>query len=400
MLPEVDWLGFHLNQTGIVPLKDKLDGLFNLKQPKTLKQVRGLMGSAHQLCKFIPHLASICYPFRTLLKKGERLKWDSRLQKALIALSENAHFTTGAPTRITCDASHTGRGAVLEQQLARGSVPIASRFLAESRYSTNELELLPVVWSVENFRNYILGYHFTLRTDHRALLTALKNNRCNKTAFSCLSRWVDRLVPFSLEVQHLAGKNMGWADYLSRSPSGKAPLFRATTPLFLLQYAAKFVLCLHSALISHTSVLANRPIRTHVVVPAFARSCTLTRVSVRFPSTQFAHFHSHIQITRVFHLFVCKCLSHCAVCFLGVRPRLPRFLFLTLQPDSILLTAVLWLWPSYNRSTSCRPPHFRRGRDDWPHSRGRSLLPRADSFSHCCRHGAHWHHRPPRYSSP
>ncbi len=68
MLPEVDWLGFHLTQTGIVPLKHKVDGLFNLQRPKTLKQVRGLMGSANQLSKFIPHLASICYPFRSLLK--------------------------------------------------------------------------------------------------------------------------------------------------------------------------------------------------------------------------------------------------------------------------------------------------------------------------------------------
>ncbi len=52
MLSEVDWLGFCLTQTGIVPLRHKLDGLFNLQQPKTLKQVRGLMGSAHQLPKF------------------------------------------------------------------------------------------------------------------------------------------------------------------------------------------------------------------------------------------------------------------------------------------------------------------------------------------------------------
>ena len=79
---------------------------------------------------------------------------------------------------MTCDASHTGLGAVLEQKLPRGWVPIAyaSRFLnsAETRCSTNELELLAVVWSIEHFRNYVLGYQLTLRTDHRALLSALK----------------------------------------------------------------------------------------------------------------------------------------------------------------------------------------------------------------------------------
>ncbi len=154
-------------------------------------------------------MASICYPFRTLLKKGERFNWETphseaflRLKKALIAISGNAHFTPGAPTRITCDASHTGLGAVLEQQLARGWVTsaFAFRFLndAESRYSMNELELLVGVFRVEHFRNYVLCYPFVLRTDHRAVLSALKKFRANKTAFSGLSRWVDRLLPYSL----------------------------------------------------------------------------------------------------------------------------------------------------------------------------------------------------------
>ncbi len=48
-------------------------------------------------------------------------------------------------------------------------------------------------------------------------------NRGNKTPFSRLFWWVDRLLPYSFEVQHLAGRNMGWADYISRSPSGHVP---------------------------------------------------------------------------------------------------------------------------------------------------------------------------------
>ncbi len=104
-------------------------------------------------------------------------------------------------------------------------IAYASRFLnaAEERYSTNELELLAVVWSIEPFRNYVLGYLFLLRTDHRELLSALENSRGNKTAFSRLSRWVDRLLPYSFEVQHIAGRTMRWADYLSRPHSGAAP---------------------------------------------------------------------------------------------------------------------------------------------------------------------------------
>ena len=52
-------------------------------------------------------------------------------------------------------------------------------------------------------------------------MSALKNNRGNKTYQSRLSRWVDQLLPFNFNIEHIPGKNMGFADYLSRNPPGK-----------------------------------------------------------------------------------------------------------------------------------------------------------------------------------
>ena len=100
-------------------------------------------------------------------------------------------------------------------------IAYASRFLNknEQRYSINELELLAVVWLLEHFKYYLFGSHFTLQTDHQVLLSALKNNRGNKTYQSRLTRWVDRLLPFHFKVEHVSGKNMGFTDYLSRHPN-------------------------------------------------------------------------------------------------------------------------------------------------------------------------------------
>ena len=96
-----------------------------------------------------------------------------------------------------------------------------SRYLSdyEPRYSTNELELLAIVWAVEHFRDYVLGVKFEVISDHKALETALKSNHGNQTYSSSLTRWIDRLSPFDMEVIHQPGRTMGLADYLSRHPS-------------------------------------------------------------------------------------------------------------------------------------------------------------------------------------
>ena len=61
-------------------------------------------------------------------------------------------------------------------------------------------------------------------SDHKALLTLLNSSpKGNKTFFSRLTRWYDRLVPYDFKVEHRQGSKMGMADYLSRFPSAEAP---------------------------------------------------------------------------------------------------------------------------------------------------------------------------------
>ena len=138
------------------------------------------------------------------------------------------HYDATKQCRIKCDASHKGLGAALEQELEPDkwvSVAFTSIFLnaAEQKYSTNELELLAVVWSCEFFRNYLLGNQFQILTDQKAIVTALTENWGNKTHQSRLTRWEDRMLPFEFTISHIAGAKIGMADYLSRSPKFEAP---------------------------------------------------------------------------------------------------------------------------------------------------------------------------------
>ena len=210
-----------------------------MEKRHTLKQLRSFMGSMHHMIKFIPNLSEITAPLRPSLStknsiKGSKLKLSnehdtafSKIKQAITQIIENKHFDTTKPTRVRCHASTNGLEACLEQCLDNKWYPIAypSRFLNcnEQKYSTNELELLAFVWSLEHFKYYLFGSKFELQTVHQALLSALKNNRGNKTYQSHLTHWADRLLPFHFKVQHVPGKNMGIADYFSRYPISPAP---------------------------------------------------------------------------------------------------------------------------------------------------------------------------------
>ena len=205
--------------------KLRCDAIISLEPPKTLKQLCSFMGCIHQLIKFLPNVAEMSEPLRPLLSKANtksqnKLNWNEKHTEAfneiklqIQNITENKHFVTEKPTRVRCDASKKGLGAGLEQKYGNNWEPVAyaSRFLnkLEQRYSTNELELLAVIWSLEHFKYYLYGSQFILQTDHQALLSALKENRGNKTYQSRLTRWFDRLLPFHFAVEHVLVKKYG-----------------------------------------------------------------------------------------------------------------------------------------------------------------------------------------------
>ena len=159
---QINWLGYRISKTGISPLQSKTDAILHLSPPRTLRQLRSFLGAAQHLLKFTPRMATLSAPLRNILKKSEKFVWTpahtrafENIKKAICGITENFHFGTDRPTRVKCDASHQGLGASLEQFFEGEWLPIsfASRFLnpCELKYSTNELELLAVVWSLHHF---------------------------------------------------------------------------------------------------------------------------------------------------------------------------------------------------------------------------------------------------------
>ena len=103
--------------------------------------------------------------------------------------------------------------------------PIAfgSRYLndSEKNYSIGELEFLAVVWGLKKFRIHLYGkkvFFIYIQTTKHLLEPLIKRNRCNRQYSARLTRWLDRLEHFDIAIQHTAGSNLKFTDFLSRNP--------------------------------------------------------------------------------------------------------------------------------------------------------------------------------------
>ena len=129
-------------------------------------------------------------------------------------------FDPARKTYVTTDASDEGIGGVLSQADEQGEevvIAFYSKSLdkAQRNYAANEREALACMLTIEHWEPLLLGRHFTLRTDHQALETMLKNPKTRRES-SKFPRWLQRLQEFDYDIQYLPGLENKLPDYLSR----------------------------------------------------------------------------------------------------------------------------------------------------------------------------------------
>ena len=66
---KVEWIGYELTRSGISPVNGKVQGITERLRPTNLKELRSFLGAVNQLNKFVPELATICFPFEFNLKR-------------------------------------------------------------------------------------------------------------------------------------------------------------------------------------------------------------------------------------------------------------------------------------------------------------------------------------------
>lgn len=226
----VEFLGHVIDRDGVHMMESKVKAIREWPTPTSVEDIRSFLGLAGYYRKFIKGFSNIAAPLTELLKKGTRFIWSESLENSfrslITAITTAPTLILPDPTKpyvITADACGYGIGACLMQDHGRGLQPIAflSKKLtdAELRYPNHERELLALYRTLKEWRHYLYGSKFVLKTDHRNLLWLLTQKQLSSRQM----HWLQYFQDFGgvIPIEHVAGRLNGVADGLSRRADHK-----------------------------------------------------------------------------------------------------------------------------------------------------------------------------------
>ncbi|BHF79421.1 hypothetical protein SprV_0702254100 [Sparganum proliferum] len=230
---KVNYLGHEVSPSGFKVSAEKAGAILTWPTPNSTTEVRSFIGLASYYRRFIRDFAGIARPLHRLTEKGREFRWTdecqaafdelrTRLSRAPILMLPNT-TETAPPFVLDTDASAFAMGGVLSQTDDNGLervICFASKTLTKPQrnYCTYRRELLAIVTFVKQFRPYLLGKPFVIRSDHKALQW-LQNT---KDAEGQLARWQEMLQEYHFTCTYRPGKQHGNADALSRRPTTPA----------------------------------------------------------------------------------------------------------------------------------------------------------------------------------
>ncbi|KAL8604519.1 hypothetical protein ACOMHN_015803 [Nucella lapillus] len=227
--PEVEFLGRIVGKDQISLSSKDMETVANWPTSSRSKDVERFLGFANYHRTFVKDFAEIAQPLYQLTGKN-KFRWGLEEQRSFDQLCQAltqpptmALPNLSDPFILDTDASDVAIGAVLSQvQEGVEKVIAYSSFSLtpeQRKYCTTRKELLSIVRFTRQFKYYLLGKPFTVRTNHSSLTWLLQF----KDPQGQLARWMEKLSQYHLIVQHRAGSKHGNADALSRLPDFLTP---------------------------------------------------------------------------------------------------------------------------------------------------------------------------------
>lgn len=224
---KITYLGYVLSEQGLSMDASKIQPILDYPSPKSIKDIRRLLGLAGFYQKFIRNYSEITTPITNLLKKDrKKFSWTEEAEAALGMLKTvlvtapvlaNPNFQI--PFIIETDSSDLAIGAVLVQvqEGERKTIAYFSKKLSSTqrRYSATERECLAVLLSIEHFKHFVEGSQFIVQTDAMSL-TFLQTMSIESKS-PRIARWALKLAKYDLLLQYKKGSENIPADALSRA---------------------------------------------------------------------------------------------------------------------------------------------------------------------------------------
>nr|CAD1820600.1 unnamed protein product [Ananas comosus var. bracteatus] len=234
---QVEYLGHIISREGVATDPQKIACITELPTPKGIKALRGFLGLTGYYRKFVKDYGKISAPLTNLLKK-DSFHWNDEASLAFNALKE---AMVSAPVLalpnfsttfiLECDASGIGIGGVLMQE----GRPIAftSKALSEKHRAlpTYEKEMMAILHAVNKWRQYLLGRHFIIYTDHRSLKYLMEQ----RVSSEMQQKWTAKLLGYDYEIRYKKGVDNSVADALSRQDEAELIAISYPTPTWVEQ---------------------------------------------------------------------------------------------------------------------------------------------------------------------
>ena len=234
---QVEFLGKLVSGSGIAISPDKLEAVKQWPVPSNAKELFSFLGFMNYHRNHIPNFAKVSADLYELAH-AKLYVWTGKHQSSFQALKDLAlsaqvlsHPSPDGLFILDTDASDKQIGAELSQIQNGVERPIcyASHVLMKQHrnYCTTRKELLSIVKFCRQFRHYLLGRFFIIRTDHNSLvwLTRFKHLEGQ------LARFMEELSQYNFKIVHRRGAEHNNADALIRIEDNLAPCdcYRAGT---------------------------------------------------------------------------------------------------------------------------------------------------------------------------
>jgi hypothetical protein len=214
-----------------------------LKWPvcQSVSDVRGFLGTAGYVRKWIKNFAKIALPLTMLTRHSteifnwsteaneafERLKFLASTAPPLIKINFELALKIIRPemrtsdlglVTIAVDSSIIGAGWILSQITEKGELPVLFGSVTfkehEGRYSQPKLELYGLYRALKAQRHMLYGIHFRIKVDARSLIEMV--NKPDMMPSIPGNRWLAFIQLFDYEIVHVPAERHKGPDGLSR----------------------------------------------------------------------------------------------------------------------------------------------------------------------------------------